>query len=706
MLDRASIERLSKTPEKNAPMLNVALAEEGPAPVLLALARSAAVGPEALAVIEARIEAEGAEVGRDPEAPDGFASPLGELERLLVAHPRASDDVRDALLARHASDPFFVLAAAAHPRATPAAVARCVAWPAASPVHDRLWIAAIDRGALAPLVAEEWAHDDAELVREAAGRLARDEAVLGRLAADPSRRVRRAVASNRQAGPLRARLASTDPAPEVRARAAGQLGAHDSPDGGASYVDSARFAAALRAMTAGGVLAPDVHRALAAPADLDLEGARLAAMVLPREALFPVVEGILVEGVDEPRALELGAGLALRPTTTDEAGERELADIVYDTVKALAATSTAQARLTGKARLCAWSALGLARHVGAASSSGASTLLAQLGSAPLGADRMLLARAAARCAQLLPALCAAARSQPGALVPAALVELAWRDPAVDTDTLVEIAARVAKPKKRVEALPEDEVDLDPAARPVEALARVALALTARTDVSPRTALAVVALDSRRTRYVLAAMPQWKGRLAGAHLGRVLRHHAGALSAAGAEQRPRVARVESWTERLLSEIELGVALAVGHLTAAEVARRIEIGRQHVDDGLSLVAGADARAALEGSASLAPLVAWAAKHRTQSAAALAAWLLFEKHDRARAPTLVAGALDGFSAAGKTGVPASVCDALAILERRAPGRLEDVHPQSPRGRSTLASAIARAYRAVGGMRDERQE
>src|SRR5690349_943761 len=51
MLDRASIERLARTPEKNAPLLNVALAEEGAAAVLLALARSTAVGPEALAII-------------------------------------------------------------------------------------------------------------------------------------------------------------------------------------------------------------------------------------------------------------------------------------------------------------------------------------------------------------------------------------------------------------------------------------------------------------------------------------------------------------------------------------------------------------------------------------------------------------------------------------------------------------------------------
>ncbi|MEJ7733205.1 MAG: hypothetical protein WKG00_28925 [Polyangiaceae bacterium] len=50
------------------------------------------------------------------------------------------------------------------------------------------------------------------------------------------------------------------------------------------------------------------------------------------------------------------------------------------------------------------------------------------------------------------------------------------------------------------------------------------------------------------------------------------------------------------------------------------------------------------------------------------------------------------------------ATVGDALALLERRHPGRLEGVFPQSPRGRATLASALARAYRAVGGMAHER--
>jgi hypothetical protein len=101
---------------------------------------------------------------------------------------------------------------------------------------------------------------------------------------------------------------------------------------------------------------------------------------------------------------------------------------------------------------------------------------------------------------------------------------------------------------------------------------------------------------------------------------------------------------------------------------------------------------------------PILDWATKNRTTHAGALAAWLLLEKLDKERGPTLVAASLDSL-ASGKGAVPPSVIDALAVAEQRRPGRLETIHPQSPRGRATMASAIARAYRALGGMRDERQ-
>jgi hypothetical protein len=199
MLDRASIERLARTPEKNAPLLNVALAEEGTAPVLLALSRSTAVGPEALAIIGQRIVDEGAAVGKDPAAPaEEFLPIVGELDRLLVAHPRAPDAVRDAILARHPSEAFFVLAAACHPQATGAAIERAVDWPSASAAHDRLWIPLLDTGAVPPLTLEEWAQDASPLRREAAARLAHDPGLLAALARDRSRQVRRGTSLRRQ----------------------------------------------------------------------------------------------------------------------------------------------------------------------------------------------------------------------------------------------------------------------------------------------------------------------------------------------------------------------------------------------------------------------------------------------------------------------------------------------------------------------------
>jgi hypothetical protein len=714
MLDRATVDRLSRTPEKNAPMLNVALAEEGTAAVLLSLARSPAVGPEALAVIADRLAREGAEVGHDPEAQaEEQVSAAADLDRLLVAHPRASDDVRDAVLARHTGDAFFVLAAASHPHATPTAALLAASFPAASPAHDRLWLALVDPASVPPLTLEEWSQDQSPLRREAAARIAREPGLLAALARDPARQVRRAVASNRFAAEERARLAASDPAPDVRARAAGPLTVHGDVGEGASLVDTARFAAALRAMATGGVLAPDVVRALSGAAgDLDDEGALLAGQVLPRRELGALIDHVVDHGLASTRGESLAAGLALRPLlpwgVADEGGaddEAEHTEVVYDAVKSLSRTTTAESRLTGKARLAAWAAEGLARcaHVDRA------RVVADLGRRPIAGERMILARGAAIRPAMIAELCdAALREAPAGAVPGALLELAWADPRIPDAQLADLAARLARPKKRSEDLPEDEVDLDPAARPLPVLEKVVLATAVRAHVSPRAALAAVALDARRVRYVLSAMPQWKGRISGGRLARVLRQHAGAITVAQAEARARASRVESWTERLLSELELSIALALGHLTGAEVVRRISIGRQSIDDGINLASGAEARAALEGAASVQPILEWATKHRTAHGPALAVWLLLERLDRQRGPTLIAASIDSLAAGAERGkgvVPPSVCDALALAEQRRPGRLESIHPQSPRGRATLASAIARAYRALGGMRDERQ-
>lgn len=721
MLDRATIERLSQSPEKNAPMLNVALAEEGGAGVLLALARSHAVGPEAVEVIGGRIEAEGADVGRDREAKadEHFVSLAPELDRLLVAHPNASGRVLDGILSRHQDDAFFVLAAACHPRATLSAVELAVDWPAASPVHDRLWLAIIDPSVVPPMSLDEWAQDAAPRRREAAARIGRDKAMLSALARDPSRQVRRAVASNRFAAEERARLAAEDPASEVRARAAGGQSAHgELPAEGASIVDTARFAAGLRAMGTGGVLAPDVVRALgSSPEKLDEEGAMLAALVLPRKDLGALLDQALDLGLGSPVVVGLAAGFALRPPSPlgspagfdADGDETELTEVVYDAVKSLARMTTAESRLTGKARLAAWAAEGLLRS----SAVDRERLLFDLERSPLAADRMVLARASAMRPSLVREMCAAASASAGGAVsgaggavtvPAALIELAWVDAGVSDEVLVDLGGRVAKAKKRAEELPEDEMDLDPSRRSLDVLERVVMAGTSRVSMSPRAALTVVALDARRVRYILSAMPQWKGRLSGVRLARVLRQHAGALSAARVEARARGSKIEGWTERLMGELEVSIALAIGHITGAEVARRLASGRQTLTDGVSLAGAAEVRAAMEGPEAILGILQWATKIRTANPCAFALWLLLEKFDRERAPTLIAASIDGIATAQGV-VTTGVVEALAVMERRVPGRLESVHPQSPRGRATLASAIAKAYRALGGLSHERQ-
>ncbi len=382
----------------------------------------------------------------------------------------------------------------------------------------------------------------------------------------------------------------------MRARAAGSFSGHEGVAEGGNLVESAKFAAGLRAMRSAGVLAPDVRQALsAAGRGLDEEGAAIAARVLSRFEVAALAEQIVDGGAATGAARGFSAGLALRPPPAaddDEASPDELVALVYDLVHPLARLAVNAGSLTGKAKLAAWMADGLANcpHVTPAA------IAEQAGRGSLGGDRMVLARAAQKSRSLVPDLCEAARGRDA--VPAALMALAWADPRIGDAAVIELGSRIEKPKKRAEDLPEDEVDLDPACRSIEVLERAVLSATGRANVAPRAALAVIALDSRRARYVLSAMPLWKGRITGGKLARVLRQNAGALSAAHAETRARASRVEGWTERLLSEGELSIAVALGHVTCSEVARRLAVGRQHLDDGISLAAGALARAALEG------------------------------------------------------------------------------------------------------------
>ncbi len=342
MLDPASLEKLAAAPEQNDPMLNIALAEEGGAEVLLSLASCPDVRAEAIAVIADRLEREREALTLADEAGE---VPAVLLARKIVAHPHASPEVRDSTLRHHWEDPFFVLSAGAHRDATRFALERLASWPGASPLHDRPWIAALrSAGNDAPLLAH-WAQG-AEPLREAAGALARDESLLQKLARDPSRRVRRAVAGNTHGAALRGVLAEGEGAPEVRARA------RRAPEN-----DGPSFATMLRAMENGGTLAPDVRRALLdAGSLLDEEGAFLGARHLDEEALHALVAQTMGPDRDplDPRGAGVGVGLGLRRAATDGANDGHDAQLSQDIVHLLTRHPSAATRLTGKARVALW----------------------------------------------------------------------------------------------------------------------------------------------------------------------------------------------------------------------------------------------------------------------------------------------------------------------------------------------------------------
>jgi hypothetical protein len=691
MLDPASIERLAAFPEANDPMLNVALAEEGGGDVLLSLARCAKLGAAALDVIAARLEREGAilTIGDDETR-----APVGpELERELIGHPNAPRGARDAILARHRQETFFVLSAAVHPDATPFALEAGATWPAASPLHDRPWLAMME--AASPELLARWA-EGGESQREAAAALAADEGLLMRLSTDPSRRVRRAVAGNPHAADLRPRMAAGDPAVEVRARAA-------RPPALAQREPGARFKAALRAVEQGGILSADVRQALiSAGTALDEEGAFLGARHLETEELRALVAQVTDEGADplSERGTGVAVGLGLRLAARPQE-EHDGAPLTNEIVHLTMRHPNGETSLTGKARTAHWIAECLARSRVVDSHAVAREVVPHT----LASDRMVLFRWAARVRASLASACRDGEDGGAAL---AVVELCWRDTAIGDDALVALCARVAPTPRSERELPEDELDLSPLRRPLATLEHAVLAAVPRVSVSPRAALAAIALDPRRCRYILSAMPTWRGVLNGARLARVLRSHAGALSAAarGSSAPPaagaRAASIARWTDRRLNEAEAAIAIAIGDLTAGELVRRLGTGTVKLDDGIALAAGVEARAAIDGAATFAPLVDYATSRRTKEPAALALWMLLEELDRVRAPSLIASAIDGLSLSGSVVSPA-VCEALATLERRAPGRLENVYAQSPRGRATIASGIARAYRAFGGMRDE---
>lgn len=695
MLDPELLERLAQHPERNAPEVNAALATEGRSTVLLALVGASGVGREALRIVSERVARESAALEQHHREALGLHEDdpcelVIDLERALVTHAEAPDEVRDAVLDRNRSDPFFVLAASCHPRATVKALELAATWGARAPVLERLWLALAPSEALPPLVAEEWTQEDDPLLREAVARWTRDAALLELLSRDPARQVRRAVASNHAADAIRGRLALEDPAAEVRARAAASLGEH----GGRVTIDSGRFAAALRAMQEGGTLTADVAGALGSAGPLlDEEGAMWAARLLPRERVVALVE--TCSPVDSPSSVGLAVGVGLRPPDDPQSGvDDDYRDLVLESAKALSNSLERNGVLTGKARLAAWIARALATN----QVRGPLELLADLELSPIAGEALVLGRAL-ESDDRVAELCSFALGRD--VVPPALMELAWRASSVSDEVVIELARKVARARPRGRDLPDDEIDLDPGRRSQGVLEQVVLAACRSVTFAPRAALTAVALDSRRVRYVLTAMPSWRGRLSGVMLGRVLKQNVGALTAGPAEARYRGEQMRGWTERLLNDIELAIALAIGHITVEVLVERLTNGRHKLEDGVGLAAAADARAAVSGSETIRPLVAWSTRNRNQSEGALAVWLLLEHHDRPRPSSMIASAVDSLSAGA---VSPSVVEALAWLERRRPGRLETIVAQTPRGKASVASGIARAYRAVGGLRDER--
>ena len=570
-------------------------------------------------------------------------------------------------------------------------------------MHDRTWLGLIEPRAVSPLTLAAWATDDDELVREAAARLSDEPSCSSPLPRIPRAARRRAVAANPGAPRGAIDRLLSDTACEVRARAAArEARAQDSGDpiaeGRSAFVTSARFKAAVGAMRVGGTVAADVVRAFRS-GPLDEEGARLAARALD-DAVVAELVGSRQGGPEVD--LAFAAGIAFRDL---EDKEDHGAGLLAHCAHALADSDHTGSLLTGKGRLARWLAEGVAR----ASQHAHRELIDALGARTLAADRMVLGAvvgASGTTAERVATVCADALGSSSPL-PIALLEAAWKNAGVSDEAVARIAARLGPID--AEGSLEQEVDLDPRSRPLALHEHIGVALVGKTPLSPRAALALVALEPRRVRYILTALPQWKGVLTGSNVARVLKAHAGALSAAGpsAQKRPTQAAA-SWTQRRLDEVELAVALAVRDISPDEALKRIVSGYATMTQGPPLAAGLEARATLDGIAAVEPLVEYLARERSRDGAVLAAWLLVEGLDRARSPTAIAAALDApwvlprlpAGSQSRSMVPLGRSEAFATLERRSPGRLAAAVPQTPRGRAALASGIARAYRAPRGM------
>jgi len=171
-----------------------------------------------------------------------------------------------------------------------------------------------------------------------------------------------------------------------------------------------------------------------------------------------------------------------------------------------------------------------------------------------------------------------------------VVELCWRDPTVSDDAVVDTRRKIAPSTRAQRELPRTISIIGPSRRRLAVRRERFSRHRANVGVAAA-ALAAIALEPRRCRYVLSAMPTWKGHATGARLARVLRSNAGALFCPSTtEPRAPSPTGTATGERgpldgsSATEAEAAIATPVGDLTAAELLRRIASGAIKLEEGV--------------------------------------------------------------------------------------------------------------------------
>ena len=732
MLDPRTIRALSARPADNGRELNVAIAEEGDAHALVSLSRWVNVDAVVLDAIVTRVLSgapiESGLADEDPPKIEIPWEPSDEprpqrpwtLERALLSlvamHPNAPARALTNIVSRHPDEPGFLLATALAPSAPEPLLDRVAAARARSALHDRPWIDLLAARHDARALSERWSESAQEPLREAAARLTHHEPTLDRLSRDASRRVRRAVALNPSATTARARLAIEDPAIEVRACAM-----HPPHPRGAPQASRA-LARSARSFERGGELDPRVVEAITTHADsLDPELAWLSGLVLDLDELRPVALALAEHDASHPSSRAILASTMVRPAESaspaqDAAARAELSSLLARAIVRSYVPSSSDAKgLTGHARLVAFLSELLADRTLVDDESLTEGLShgALVGDPALASRWIPLreARQAGFTHRLAEALTrAAARGgRPGACA----LEAAWRDRSIELPELVKLA-RVVKPRREAGAhlrgradgtrVAHVDLDLDPSLRAPGDLSRLVEALEPWVKLSMRAVLVFLAatpralsVGGRDLRQFVANVPgetNGQGAVDGvvaSQLQRILRAARGA-----SEVETRVAKIDAHAD------EAGVAVALLAQTARAGDIVAILGRDHrLNDGVFLAAIVEALWALGRRDDVKALIDALGARRRDHAASLVAWLIVGELDRARSTSVFAGALDEPIASTAQGPHPAVCQALGIVERRAPGTLERLRASTRTGQALVVNALARAYPGLVGGR-----